>query len=109
MEQQNEGPDRPGDVRFEKVTVGDGCVFINVSTIGKAVTGTEINIENHTLFYGGQMSDESLQSLPRLEGASMQDSAAGGQSTDAGVARRHGIGYTLGQGGSTSTGAKRSL
>ena len=52
-------------VRFENVKIGKGCAIAMVSTKGEEVYGKDIKVEDYTSFNSGQMSDQSVQSLPR--------------------------------------------
>ncbi|KFY78639.1 hypothetical protein V499_02242 [Pseudogymnoascus sp. VKM F-103] len=52
-------------VRFQNVKIGKGCAITMVSTKGEEVFGKDIKVEDYTSFNSGQMSDQSVQSLPR--------------------------------------------
>ncbi len=99
MDRQLEGSEGGGDVSFENVKVGEDCVFVNVSTTGKGVTGKDITVQDHTVFYGGQMSDQSLQGLPLPTRSQGIQRAA--------FVDRHGTGRPLERGDPTGLGARR--
>lgn len=101
MEQQGAKVEDSGGVRFENVKVGRGCAVVLVSTKGKEVCGTDIEIDDHTTWQSGQMSDQSLQGLPKAHAT--EESSVRDQSTDIGSSG-HGPGRILG--GVASTGAR---
>ncbi|KAN0105055.1 hypothetical protein V8E51_010800 [Hyaloscypha variabilis] len=105
MEQQGAKAEGSGGVRFSKVKVGRGCAVVMVSTIGKEVEGTDIEIDDHTTWHGGQMSPESLQGLPKAHGT--EESTMRDQSTEDGGPSRYGAGHVLGRAASTGDGVKR--
>jgi hypothetical protein len=105
MEQQGNEVKDSGGVRFENVKVGRGCAVVLVSTIGQEVQGTGIDINECTTWYGGQMSDQSLQSLPKAHGT--EESSMRDQSTENIGSRRYGAGRILGGVVSSDAGAKR--
>ncbi|RFU32865.1 hypothetical protein B7463_g3433, partial [Scytalidium lignicola] len=108
MEQQGAKAKESGGVRFENVKVGKGCAYVSVSTIGKEVYGKDVEIDDHTSWYGGQMSDKSLQSLPKAQSLITEESSVRDQNTeDIGFNDRHGAGRTLEETASTGTGARR--
>jgi len=82
MEQQGAKVEDSGGVRFENVKVGKGCVYVLVSTIGKEVHGKNVDIDDHTTWHGGQMSDQSLQSLPEAHGLPTEESSLRDQSAE---------------------------
>ena len=105
MEQQGAKVEDSGGVRFENVKVGRGCAAVMVSTIGKEVHGTGIDIDDHTTWHGGQMSDQSLQGLPRAHGT--EESSIRDQRTEDSGSSRYGAGRILGGAASTDAGATR--
>jgi hypothetical protein len=108
MDQQGEGLDDAAvGVRHEKLTFGDDCVFVNVSTNKERVVGRDIRTGDRTVIHGGQMSDDSLQGLPTSQGAPISDSTAE-QCVEDEFANRHGTGHMLEQGESTSARASHS-
>jgi hypothetical protein len=105
MEQQGAKVEDSRGVRFENVKVGKGCTVVVVSTIGKEVQGTGIDIDDHTTWHGGQMSDQSLQSLPKAHGT--EKSSATDQSIKDIGPSRYGAGRILGEPASTGADANR--
>ncbi|KFY77061.1 hypothetical protein V499_03466 [Pseudogymnoascus sp. VKM F-103] len=65
MEKQGAKVENYRGVRFENVEIGKGCAIAMVSTKGEEVYGKDIKVGDYTSFNSGQMSDESVQSLPR--------------------------------------------
>jgi hypothetical protein len=108
MEQQGAKVEDSGGVRFENVKVGKGCVYVLVSTIGKEVHGKNVDVDDHTTWHGGQMSDQSLQGLPKAHGLPTEESSVRDQSTeDIGLSDRHGARRMLEGTALTGAGAKR--
>lgn len=105
MEQQGTKVEDSGGVRFKNVKVGRGCAVVLVSTIGKEVYGTDIDIDDDTTWHGGQMSNQSLQGLPKAHGT--EESSVRDQSTEDIGSSRYGAGRILGAAASTGAGAKR--
>jgi hypothetical protein len=96
MEYQIEHVQGSGEVKFQDVKVGKGCVYVHVSTIGNPVNGKNVTVGDHTTVYGGQMSDVSLQGLPVAQGVPNQQPSASAQSADgARFGGTNGAGYTL--------------
>ena len=105
MEQQGAKVEHSRGVRFEGVNIGKGCAITIVSTQGGEVYGKEIDVQDYSSFHSGQMSEESVQALPRA--CSPAQSSTENQSNRAAQSSRRGVGRVLGVAASNGAGAER--
>lgn len=114
MEQQDAKVENSRGVRFEGVKIGQGCAVTIVSTKGEAVYGKNIEVEDYTSFNSGQMSDASVQSLPKAycpeqfsTGNRSDQSSTENQSGRVAEFSRHGVGRVVGVAASNGACAER--
>lgn len=107
MEQQDPTVKESKGVRFENVKIGKRCVVVTVSTQGEEVYGKDIEVDDYTSWHGGQMSDQSLQNLPKIYDDEREKSSMKDQSVKNIGSSRHmdGAGRTLREAPLTAAGA----
>jgi len=68
-------------VNFDNIKVGNCAAVFLVSNQGKPVNGTNLEFGDHSTFGGGQMSDESLESIPKARSTEASSDSLNGKST----------------------------